>query len=546
MPPQHRREAKILIVDDESTVIEILRRILVDRGYERIESTTDPLEALGLYERFQPDLIVLDLMMPGLEGLDVLGLLRAAIPPESFLPILVVTGATCIETRRRALAGGANDYVMKPYDPSEIMLRVGNLLETRLLHLQLAARNSELLTEVGQRREAEAALQATTESAERANLAKSDFLSRMSHELRTPLNSILGFAQLLEIDARDGGTAENVSQILRGGRHLLGLINEVLDISAIEAGRLSVAPEPLLLGRSLEEAVDLLRPLAAKRRVQLGGLVCARRVLADPQRLKQVLLNLLSNAIKFCRTGGSVTLTVGERAGGRLRLMVRDEGAGIAPKDLLKVFTPFERLGAAEMKIEGSGLGLAISKRLVELMGGSIGVESVPGEGSTFWIELPLAKGVPEPADSRVVEEVRPVFQAQRTLLYIEDNAANFKLMEHVFHLRPSVKLLGAVCGRRGLEMAIEHHPDLVLLDLNLPDLNGDEVLAQLQADPRTASIPVVMVSGDAIPSQAKRLMAAGARHYVTKPFDLKQFLGVIDDLLQPILLPQTPQLGHS
>lgn len=544
MPSPNHREARILIIDDEIAVIEILRRILVGRGYERIESTTDPREALALYGRFQPDLIVLDLKMPALEGLDVLAQLRAVIPPDSFLPILVVTGATSIETRRRALAGGANDYVTKPYDASEIVLRVGNLLETRRLHRQLAARNSELLTEVSQRREAEAALQATTENAERANLAKSDFLSRMSHELRTPLTSILGFAQLLEIEARDGEAMENVNQILRGGRHLLGLINEVLDISAIEAGRLPVSPEPLLLGQTLEEAVDLVRPLAATRRVRLCGPVCARRVLADPQRLKQVLLNLLSNAIKFCRTGGSVALTVEERAGGRLRVLVHDEGPGITPKDLPKVFTPFERLGAASMNIEGSGLGLTISKCLVELMDGAIGAESVPGEGSIFWIELPLTQGVPEPAESPFVEEVRPAFQAQRTLLYIEDNAANFKLMEHVFHLRPSVKLLGAVCGRRGLEMAMEHHPDLVLLDLNLPDLNGDEVLAELQADPRTASIPVVMVSGDAIPSQIQRLMAAGARDYITKPFNLKRFLGVIDELLQPIL--QTPQLSHS
>lgn len=374
------------------------------------------------------------------------------------------------------------------------------------------------------------------QEAERASQAKSEFLSRMSHELRTPLNAILGFAQLLEMDQLSAEQRESVSHILKGGRHLLELINEVLDISRIEAGRLDVSPEPVLVREVLLEVVDLIRPVADQWNVRLDATTTqgwGRYVLADRQRLKQVLLNLLSNAAKFNRHGGTVAVSVEEVPGDRLRLKVTDTGPGIPPEKIARLFTPFDRLGAEQTRVEGTGLGLALSMRLAELMGGAMGVESVVGEGSTFWVELPqvesplvevvLRKGAVVPSEVPVTVG---------TVLYIEDNLSNLRLVERLLARRPNVKLLSAMQGRLGLELAREHRPSLIFLDLQLPDMLGAEVLQRLQRDPRTAQIPVVVISADATPGQIQRLLTAGAREFLTKPLDVKKLMTLLDETL--------------
>jgi PAS domain S-box-containing protein len=385
------------------------------------------------------------------------------------------------------------------------------------------------------------------EDAERANKSKSEFLSRMSHELRTPLNAVLGFGQLLEMDHLNEEQLESVHQILRGGKHLLDLINEVLDIARIETGRLSLSTEPVLVREALQEALDLIQPLAGERGV---GLVVReseashRHVLSDRQRLKQVLLNLLSNGVKYNHEGGDVTVVCTEIPGDRLRIQVSDGGPGIAPEKMDRLFVPFDRLGAERTGVEGTGLGLALSKHLVEAMGGTLSAESTPDVGTTFSVELGLTES-PEDLFARTAgAELAEMERSGRhgTLLYIEDNPANLKLVERVMAAHSDLELLSAMQGSIGLELARQHRPDLILLDLHLPDMPGIEVLHNLHTDPRTSQIPVVVISADATKAQIQRLLDAGARTYLTKPIDVQQFVQVVGEILREGRLDRAQQ----
>lgn len=390
--------------------------------------------------------------------------------------------------------------------------------------------------DITERKLAEEKLRRAKDEAERADRAKDEFLSRMSHELRTPLNAVLGFAQILDMDELAEEQHDSVRQILSGGRHLLGLIDEVLDITRIATGKLPLSPEAVSVLEVLTEAADLIQPLATQRgiRVRVGD-ANGLHVLADRQRLKQVLLNLLSNGVKYNREGGEVAVTWERSPPDRLRIRIADTGVGIPVEVMERLFAPFDRLGAETSSVEGTGLGLALSKGLIEAMGGSIEAESEAGSGSVFTIELRLAE-----APLQRYQRERPGGQDTQgdevpacTILCIEDNLSNLNLIERIFAGRPHFRLLSAMQGSLGLELAREHRPDLILLDLHLPDVAGDEALQKLRQDPTTRRIPVVMISADATHGQIKRLLAAGADDYLTKPLDVKRFLETVDTVLQ-------------
>jgi len=403
-----------------------------------------------------------------------------------------------------------------------------------------------LANEVTERERLTVALRRSKEEAEKANRAKSEFLSRMSHELRTPLNAILGFAQLLEMAALDRDKRESVAQILKAGQHLLGLINEVLEISRIEAGRLSISPEAVQISLAVQEALDLLTPMAARRNIMVRDEVARdrrRHVLADQQRLKQVLLNVITNAINYNCDAGTVTISTQEVESNRLRIKVRDTGPGIKPGSEGKLFTPFERLGAEQTGVEGTGLGLALSKRLIEVMGGSMGVENNPDRGATFWLELPLVKDPVAQAQTAIADlpaTAPPVpQQRQRIVLYVEDNLSNITLIEHIIVHRPQVKLVAAMQGRLGLDLAREHRPDLILLDLHLPDISGEDVLQGLRQIPELKSTPVIVISADATRGRIERLLSMGVLDYLPKPLDIKRFLQLLDGCLSEMDNPK-------
>lgn len=378
-------------------------------------------------------------------------------------------------------------------------------------------------------------LKASREEAHKANRAKSEFLSRMSHELRTPLNSILGFSQLLEMSDPTPEDKECLDAIIRGGKHLLELIDEVLDIARIESGNLDISLEPVNLEKSIGDAVSMTSPLADQRSISMISASAEASdiyVTADPRRLRQVLINLLSNAVKYNRDGGSVTVAV-EISNDRARIDVTDTGPGIALEKQDRLWSAFDRLGAEQSGVEGTGLGLSLSKHLVEVMGGAMTVNSRIGEGATFIVELPIDHSGPL-STARVVEVTASSSkrsEARHLVLYIEDSPTNLRLVEMLTERREDIDLVTATDGVSGLHLAKDKRPALILLDLHLPDMTGDEVLARLRADPDTNTIPVVILSADAIPSEIDRLLAAGAENYLTKPLDVSAFYRLFDRL---------------
>jgi signal transduction histidine kinase/ActR/RegA family two-component response regulator/HPt (histidine-containing phosphotransfer) domain-containing protein len=394
--------------------------------------------------------------------------------------------------------------------------------------------------------------------AERLNMAKSGFLSRVSHELRTPLNAILGFGQLLERDLVEQGERETLDQMLGAGRHLLAIVDDLLDLSRIESGDLRLSLEPVQVSDVLAEAKSLIGPAATTAAVGIRQrpVNVSLYVRADRQRLIQVLLNLVSNAVKYNRRGGNVVISAGRTETGAVRIEVSDTGHGISSEAITRLFTPFERLDAASRGIEGTGLGLALARGLVEAMGGELSLSSEEGVGTTVSFVLPTSSpsevAAPRPQRTSAVAAVASEFESEQGLraaisvLYIEDNPSNVRLVEKIFGLSSDLGLHVAREGSSGVALARELRPDLVLLDLHLPDIPGEQVLAALRGDQDLADTPVIIVSADASPVQAKRLLAAGANGYLTKPFDIDQLLAAVRTRGTPPLVTDVAEITNS
>jgi PAS domain S-box-containing protein len=399
---------------------------------------------------------------------------------------------------------------------------------------------AKLTRDLTERNKVETALTNAKATAEKANLAKSDFLSSMSHELRSPLNAILGFAQLMESDspAPSSSQKESIGQILHAGWYLLELINEILDLAMIESGKLSMSLEPVSLVEVILECQLMIEPLAQRRGIHMTfpTFDVPHSVKADRTRIKQVLINLLTNAIKYNQVGGSVIVECsGTTTSNHVRVTVTDTGPGLPPEKVAQLFQPFNRLGQEGQSEEGTGIGLVVSKRLVELMEGVIGVQSTVGRGSVFWVELLSTAALALSTRIETAEAIPPAVASgarMRTLLYVEDNPANLKLVEKLVARRHDLRLLSAIDGNRGVDLARTCQPDVILMDINLPGISGIEALRILGEDIATSHIPVVALSANAIPRDIEKGLEAGFFRYLTKPIKVNEFMETLNAAL--------------
>ncbi len=595
---------EILIVEDSPTQAQRLKHILDQLGY-RVTHATNGRQALEAAQLHKPLLIITDVIMPEMDGYELCRRIKADANLAD-VPVFLVTSLSDLNDVVHGLECHADNFILKPYDEHSLLSRVQfvllnraegetdpagpgveiffkgqrrvitsgrrqilNLLlstydaaivrnkeldraqsELRQINSALGAANLQLEKESREReqttlqlRESNVELERARSLAEKASLAKSEFLSNMSHELRTPLNAILGFAQLLQLASRSPVQQTQIAQILQSGWHLLELINEILDLTVVESGKVPISLKSVALAGVFAECQEMMEPQAQARGIRLSfsPFDLPGFVWADRTRLKQIIINLLSNAIKYNNERGTVVVECSAITPERIRISVRDTGVGLSPENLAQLFQPFNRLGQETSGVSGTGIGLVMTKQLVELMDGTLGVESAVGTGSVFWVELlstapDLAAAEAEPAAH--VELQLPAGVQPRSLLYIEDNPANMMLIEQLIARRADLKLLTAVNAALGIELARTAQPAVILMDINLPGINGIEALKILRADPATAHIAVVALSSVATPRDVEAGLKAGFSLYLTMPLNLKGFMDTLDHVMEFAEIP--------
>lgn len=511
----------ILLVEDSSTSAMMARTVLESgesiHGKFILTTAKTLAEAMGFLENSKFDLVLLDLTLPDSEGIETLSRVRAKAPE---LAIVVLTATDDEAVGLEALQIGAQDYLIKDETYPKLLKRSVSYASERF--------------------RIERSLRQERDRSDVANKAKSNFLASMSHEFRTPMNAILGFGQMLiynKASPLDKTQKEYVDIILRSGEHLLDLINDTLDLAKIEAGMAEIKLETVNISNLISECIDLISPLAEKRSITVKSNKSENsnvHVLADKTRLKQVLINIFSNGIKYNNKNGKLSITQSQSGDGWVRVEVTDTGKGIAAENFEKVFVAFSRLEPEDSEIEGTGIGLAVTKELIERMGGKIGLESTIGKGTTFWIEIPEDMTVSdgEKTKSKSGDSMR-YSQIGYSLLYVEDNPANRMLIEKVISRVEGAKFMWAETAEDGIKIAQEKNPDIIIMDINLPGMNGIEALKILQSMKETKNIPVVALSANAMPHDIERGMKAGFVRYLTKPIDINIFLKAVDGALK-------------
>ncbi len=538
---------KVLLVDDDPLVREYLSESIQSHSFE-VETCKDGLEAWDYCQQHNDiNLIVLDIVMPKIDGMTLMKQLRDS---GNEVPIIILTSKGEVSVALKALNEGASDYLIKDEGIQKtIMHSIERVLEKKrildenkqlMVELEWSVkeakvRNLDLEREISERKKVEKELIQAREEAIRANKAKSDFLSHMSHELRTPLNAIIGFAQLLKRNKEKNFSERqknNTEEIIKAGKHLLELISEVLDLAKIESGTMTVCVEEIQLNELIDEVVSLILPLAETRNIRIINHIMHYPdlvIMGDRVRLKQVLLNLGSNAVKYNCEAGKITLDC-EILDGRVAIKVADTGEGLSEEDQKALFEPFQRLDAEGTEIEGTGIGLTITKNLVELMEGELSVTSEVGVGSCFIIELQKVGDTGnkvEVAEETPQEEIEEKLEEaiKRTLLYVEDNPTNLNLVQQIIMEDfPEIKLMDAPDAPLGLEMARAHKPELILMDINLPGMDGFEAFEKLKTYEETKDIPVIAISANAMQKQIERAKEVGFADYIVKPIDPNDF----------------------
>jgi signal transduction histidine kinase len=513
--------SKILIVDDKTANLEALHTTLADFGLNievvQAQNAEDALRQSLIHEFA---IALLDVQMPEIDGFELAEMLRSSQSTKN-VPIIFISAVHCDEFfAQRGYEHGAIDYLIKPVLPPRLFNKVATFVV-----LDQQAKE----------------LRAARVIAEKESEAKTVFLSVLSHELRTPLNAILGFGQLLSLDSEEVLTAnqsDSVDHIKRGGRHILNMIDQLLDLAKIESGKISYSIEEIDIDQAWRECLDSIQESAHEQQLVIDSEMRTNMTIrSDYTRFKQVMLNLMSNAVKYNRQGGKLSLICEDVPEARIRFSVSDTGRGIPESNKLDVFEPFNRLGMETGEIEGSGIGLTITRQLVELMEGEIGFESEVGSGSTFWVEFPAIKRT-LPATAEVFEASKKVAstipsEAGAVILYIEDNTANQRLVGKIIGRLDGMTLITAQDAETGLVMAEEDRPDLILMDINLPGMDGIAAKKILDGNDLTQNIPVIAVSAAAMQENLERAMEVSFKAYLTKPFQVSELIEVIEKELR-------------